>query len=703
MFTTTKKLCLAALALVLGFTACNPDLDNLFKSKLAQELTFPVTFGKANIFDLITNKDDSTFKQNADQSLFINLEQPLIDLNLDGLSKVTEVSIKQALVTTLGGIGQNNTQAGPFNATNAYSFGEFLANAPERDAIYAMNGGIPVDNIPAITTNTTGMKNVIYTPMLPGGFYNSATLSLTITNGFPVAVTGLTMFFYEPNTNAELFNVAIGNASNVTPTTATFTLNNKVILPAMKVAYRYMSNATVGNVDTTTDIMVLTTFTNLTQSSTSSVPLSADISNNVVSDNVKFVELLMAGGTAEISVQNKLDFDYKGLNIKFQSLTLNGDTTNVNLPIIKAGTTETRTFDLSGGKFNLRGADGTRTNTLFGLISVDSTNAGTVGAGDSLILTIRITQPNIRRAQGNFGSQAMDYPNTKTILSNDFFNHIISGTINIKNTSATLSVENTSGIGSMAILKSTTTNGQNGNKVSLTPNPEVTLLRAIEVNNNPENDPANGFQINSSNSNIDNYFSNLPKEFNTSGEVKDVDPPTDFTQFVYNNSSIKAILKAKIELNAAFDNFKLTDTLNFDLSNEISRVPTFEITDGVEAEVLNLIPRVDNGFPADIRFSAVILDSMNNPVDTLISETPIAAGALDNNGRVTSPRRTYFNPIAITKARFDRLAEGRKCVIIATANSPLDANGNQFYKIFSDYSVEFKLIANIKINTELGN
>jgi hypothetical protein len=196
--------------------------------------------------------------------------------------------------------------------------------------------------------------------------------------------------------------------------------------------------------------------------------------------------------------------------------------------------------------------------------------------------------------------------------------------------------------------------------------------------NPPVKPSISNYIIQPSNSNITELINILPDEISYQIDFS-VNPNGNVSggnDFVYYEYGLKSRINMEIPLSMMAERLTLSDTTDFNTGAGGSRV--------IEG-VLHLI--ADNGFPFDAEIQMYTLNELNETTDSLFSNTMILAASVDANDKVTSTRRTLLE-IPVSKAKMEILRVTRRIRIVTrfTTNP-----GNRHLKIYSDYSVDFKL------------
>ena len=302
---------------------------------------------------------------------------------------------------------------------------------------------------------------------------------------------------------------------------------------------------------------------------------------------------------------------------------------------------------------------------------------------------------------------ARGYLNNKIVnagpssLNFDLFNKVKSGQIDLEDVNFEIEVDN--GIGASAEARFSKISGvnKNNNKVDLTfaPGNEVMQINSASYNgeNNRTTHNTSSKTLTTSNSNIDVFVENFPNtleyelevELNhgeTKPSLSEILDPDSPPNFIHYEDDIKASFNMEVPLSLIADTLVLIDTLDFNLINETG--------DDVESGKFKLL--VDNGFPLDATTSIYFLDDTEVIIDSLWSNETISRAEVNGTSQVTSKTRTVIN-FEITKEKMDIIKMATKVYIVAGFHTFDLANPQKtYYKIYSNYSFDVKLVGDFK-------
>jgi len=157
-------------------------------------------------------------------------------------------------------------------------------------------------------------------------------------------------------------------------------------------------------------------------------------------------------------------------------------------------------------------------------------------------------------------------------------------------------------------------------------------------------------------------------------------PATD-QNFVIDSSKFEVDIEAELPLYVSASGFKLQDTVDFDLGDDI---------DEVEWVILKVY--TSNGFPLDVSMQIYFADSLGNKLDSLLTSIDqiISSGIVGPapSYKVITPTEKHLS-IQINQQKMDNLLKAEKLIILA--NLSTTNNGVDKVKIYSDYEIDVKL------------
>lgn len=412
--------------------------------------------------------------------------------------------------------------------------------------------------------------------------------------------------------------------------------------------------------------------------------------------NVQLRYAIIKSGQTVITATNKLPtkvfFSYI-----IPKATLNGNpytlSTSVAAADINGSKTTTSVVDLSGYHLDLSGQTGSKVNSLAYKILAYTDSAGqavTVTANDTFLLiynTLKSIKPSY--VKGYLGQSTINVSTDSSSIN--LFKSIKSGTLDLEAANVNLSIENDIGVDAQVTINSLASiNSGRSSTVSLVSSRLNTALNINRASSTGTND-APGYipsfytlQFDNSNSNFKMLIDNLPDLF-TFGLKIETNPLGNVSgdnDFAFADHLINASLRLEVPFNFSANQLILSDTADFTLSGD-------SILTNIGAG--SLLFNVDNGFPFSFTIKLVTLDMQNNLSDVLLSNANAATPPLDVNLYAVGKQRSQF-VIPLDEARVERLRNAKKMIVTAAITT---AAGLQHVKIYSNYSINYKLIGDV--------
>jgi len=371
---------------------------------------------------------------------------------------------------------------------------------------------------------------------------------------------------------------------------------------------------------------------------------------------------------------------------------------NVTVPAAVGSTpgVYNQTFDLRGYTFDLTGIAHNKVNTLYTSLtaSIDALAADTVlvHSSDSLVIENTFQDLVPYYAKGYFGTNTFNVGPDETDFS--MFNRIIAGSINLEDVNFNLSLENPIGIDARVYINNlSSVNTRTGNTVNLASSivgSPININRASESGGTIYPTYAN-YPLTTANSNIKPMIENLPDKFGYSMQIitNPLGNVSGSNDFIYSSRLLKAKMNMEIPLSLIATNLTLVDTFDIDLQSSGG-------VDGINSGKITLI--ADNGFPFDASIQVYMLDDHYNLVDSLYSFTnTIDQGLLNSSLRVIGKKTTKLTA-PVSEAKMDLLYNSKHIKLKVKFNT---ASQSQYVKIYSDYSIDVKLVGDVNYTIQL--
>lgn len=314
----------------------------------------------------------------------------------------------------------------------------------------------------------------------------------------------------------------------------------------------------------------------------------------------------------------------------------------------------------------------------------------TISLDDTLYIHASIEDLTPEYARGHMGNATKNVgPDS---ISFDLFNKVKSGTIDLEEVKFEIETDNGIGATAKGTFNGLFSKNASGNIVALTMNDNTMDIAKATDNGTSATHVISTKTLNSGNSNITDFISNLPNKiiYDLSVELNGVDNPsnhidtivTNPPNFLYYESGMTAKLNMEIPLSFIADSLVLVDTLDFSFNSQGKGE--------VESGLFKLL--VDNGFPFDATTTLYFMDDNNVLIDSLWKDQTIIRGDIDGNGRVVNTTQSVIE-FNIPKERMELIKTATQIYVVAgfhtfDATDPLA----EHYKIYSNYNFKVKLV-----------
>ncbi len=314
----------------------------------------------------------------------------------------------------------------------------------------------------------------------------------------------------------------------------------------------------------------------------------------------------------------------------------------------------------------------------------------TIALDDTLYVHASIVDLTPKYARGHMGNTIKKVGPDSVSL--DMFDNVRSGSIDLEEVTFEIETDNGIGASALATFNNLWSKNAQGNVVALTMNDNTMDIAKATDGGTSANHVSSSKTLNSGNSNITDFISNLPNKiiYDMSVEINGVDNPSNHVDTVVNNppnflyyeDGMTANLNMEIPLSFIADSLVLVDTLDFSFNSEDNG--------GVENGEFTLF--VDNGFPFDATTTLYFLDDNDMIIDSLWNDQTIIRGNIDGNGKVISTNQSQIK-FNITKGRMDLIKTAKKIYIIAGFHTfDMSDPSAIHYKLYSYYNFNVKLV-----------
>lgn len=416
-------------------------------------------------------------------------------------------------------------------------------------------------------------------------------------------------------------------------------------------------------------------------------------------DGIQLKKVIISSGTIKVKVFNPIGTK-AFYTVQIPGATKNGVLFEETYTVdggtqTNPGTTQ-ETIDLSGYTIDLSGINQLSYNKLQSKLIIKSDPDGPAVSVSTLNVfkfDAEISGIKIDYARGYFGNQIISDTSNLNI---DFLNNVVSGAIDLPNTSLSFEIENGAKISMRGKLTLAENTNSQGNTIALNSSnigTDLIVSPATGIWNslNPSNQ---SLQLNSGNSNIEQYLENLGSN-NRIGYSLQLNPWGNLSggnDEIFPNSRIKVKLKSQMPLSIGSDGLTLRDTFNIDIANDLSK-------SHIHSGVFTL--NATNAFPMSCQPILYLMDENNFILHTIVGSSQISSslfGSFDSNDGLYKKKSNV--EFAIDEGAAMDLSKIKKVIVETEFNTPVPNNSNnqpQSIPFGAFLAVNLKLKLNTKI------
>lgn len=412
--------------------------------------------------------------------------------------------------------------------------------------------------------------------------------------------------------------------------------------------------------------------------------------------NVELTEVIVKSGVIDV----KLHSTFRGKTVLTYQLplaTINGNSLFISdtLPAAAPGNSSviSKSYDISGYKIDLKGMKGNSFNTVvsnFRAIAADTTM---IYANDSVTVVNTFKNVIPEFAKGYFGKAVVNSESVNTAVKK--LPNIIGGNFDLKNFNLTLTVQNRVGVDIRFLLSEIVSenisSGANIPLVNSIVGNALNINRASvisSVNYPPIAHTEYVINFNETNSNAADLIEIFPDSISASSQItfNPLGNISNSNDFIYYGNGIDVSLDVEIPLFFSAQNLILADTLPISFKPDSADSATKKITGG------NLILNCYNSYPFSAKPQLFLMNENFAIFETLVADGGmIDAADLDANFKSAGKKFSRIF-IPLNQDRIEKL-KAAKNLYVKLFFSTASLSGH--VKIYSDYSVELKLVADI--------
>ena len=353
-----------------------------------------------------------------------------------------------------------------------------------------------------------------------------------------------------------------------------------------------------------------------------------------------------------------------------------------------------KTYDLSGYTIDLTGINHNKINTIYTSLTASISPLGQpvlVTSTDSLVINNTFHNMIPYYAKGYFGQNTFNIGPSESQFA--MFKNITGGSLHLEDVIFNLKIDNPIGLDARVYINNLSSmNTRTGTTIALSNSivgSPININRASESGGNVFSTFAN-YPLTTSNSNIKQMIENLPDKFGYSMQI--ISNPlgniSGSNDFIYSDKLMTAKLDMEIPLSLVANNLTLADTLDLNISSNGKQ--------NVKSGTITLY--ADNGFPFDASLQFYLLNNANLAVDSLFANAnTIDEAPINSNLRAVGKKLTKLI-IPISASKMNLLYNTKKLKLKVKFNTSAQPN---YIKIYSDYSIDVKLVGDINYTVQL--
>jgi len=677
------KYSLTYLLLILVLFSCRHDFE---KPTWNTDISTPIAYTTLQLTNLV-NDSSVNFDTLSDNSLLFVYQKEIINYNFDDLISLEPISTTKNV--KLETINFSNT-----TVSHEVTMGELISSI-DFGTILLPDGGSAV--IPAYSDLLNETFPIDANEYFEEMTFTEGYIDLTLTNGLPTDLSNVVLELRNEGQTNNIITMNIPLLASGESQTATESLAGQTLfgnLEAEIISADIVGTApnavTIDYSDALTADIVIRDIE--LQEGIAIFPSQEIFDEDTVVafdiGDVRLNRVLVDEGGVEVvgvsTIQDTLKIEYRIPGTK-----LNGQPFEFyfELPPAPEGgsISVTKLFDFSGYEIDMTGKYGDTVNTIYTESRgwIDSSGVVThISLEDSVFNTITIKEIIPMKAWGYMGKDTLT--ESQEVDFSDFSE--FTGQFDLEHIEVNLLTENSLGADAdvwIKNFKSISIQNEIALNSSLISSP-ISINSATEnANSNPEVTPTNSSLVfNEINSNIDELIENKPHTIEVDFEL--MLNPTDSQEegFLFKNYGVKSELQIEIPLSFSASNIILKDSVDVSFS-----------IDNIEQASFTLLAQ--NSYPIDATIEMVLLDQNGIVLENLTSEQIVQASEVDAEGKTissTSSELTFaFNNIS------ESLSLCKKIAFEVTLNTQ---PSNQFITLYSNYSMDLKLIANFNYTVE---
>ncbi len=392
---------------------------------------------------------------------------------------------------------------------------------------------------------------------------------------------------------------------------------------------------------------------------------------------------IKSGGVYAKSTSTIQDTVY--LTYVLPSATKDGKTFGFELEIPPSANGETveieKFFPFNGYDFKFTGLDGTKTNTFVTDLKGDihrSEEVLSLSLLDTISVVIRVDKILPEYVEGYLGTEKFSTGEQSIPINMSDF--LPDGDFELENINTSLIFKNSLGVDAkLSVSKLESINKSTNTTKVINSSNELSINSGTKSNNVYTSTTSTGTIENTT-----ELINNRPDEivFDFDVAINPSGNDNNYSDYAHTDNELITGIQIEAPLSINAKNFILEDTTDF--LKESLTAPV-----GINEGTLSIL--ASNYFPLGANFTVYFVDEELQVIDSLVSTSSIRAGIPNNSGKVDIPTSSQVDYL-VPYTRLQNILSSKKAIFKVKLNT----DGNDYYKIYDDYSLDFSIIGNFE-------
>jgi len=694
--------------------------DNLDFNKLTDQVIWspgwaiPLAYGSIHISDMIKEMEDTLEFSDPDENgrRFLNFIYSNDSILSIQVNEFLEISEQEPLHEELS-LGE--MEIDDINYSHQLSLWDIVTNIDVSTGAFLLAHNGQMEKFPEITLQNAGVYDL--DPMNDFSYLilSEGQIEYTVENRLPVAIQQLNMILKNKSDNSILGTMSFEDIPAGESRVESIDLSGKTLTNQIYFELSSISSPGSGNE------LVLINLDNIVNITVRTHSFKVVSGEAIISDqlieindlsfgldfseiNARITEIKLKSTKINYDISTPLPLDMI-ITLKLPTVTI--DNNMVEVPIFIPGTSSTvnGTFDMDRAIMDLSTDPDQPYNRIPLLVSIEILGANSFVAfssEDRFSMDFGFENMGFSYAKGYFGQIELGMEESEMPLPLELLSNIDGG-FSLSNPSLDILIYSSLGI---PIALDLDFSGESSNGVTQNINytgPQMILPYPLTI----EQGYTEGvLDYNKANSSIDELIGLPPSILRFSGSgTSNPNGFNDYSNFITDTSKINFGIQMNFPLSIKAENLIFQDTMPLGANNnEGMEDPENEETDlnFDFIENASLYMDLTHDLPVNINFELVLFDSLNQiKYDTIQADLLVAAIYNESGNLVELSHNKEI--IELTGETMNNFSNTNSLILKAKISTydPGDGTGPRYVKIFSDYSLDFKL--GLKADLDFNN